>query len=386
MAVAQLYHWFATTERVVTLFSQGVNQSSSGTDKVNSIVDCHLATGRIGSPGMGPFSLTGQPNAMGGREVGGLANTLAAHMDFGAEACDRVERFWGAPAIARAPGLKAVDLFQAVGEERIQAVWIMATNPAVSLPDAFAAHRALQRCGLVVVSDCVRRTDTADRADVLLPAATWGEIDGTVTNSERCISRQRPFMRPPGEARPDWWIITQVAHRMGFADAFPYRGPAGIFREHAAFSTFENAGARAFNIGGLAAVDDDAYDTMTPIQWPVPAGRRQGTPTPVRQPAVRPPDHRGRFAASSLGYWVSVRGHHFWRYELAGVAKPDDWSMWATCLMGGTAGCSSTRSRRPGVTAPRASPTTDWWRVCSHHRITTCRPGRGWHASSPMTA
>jgi assimilatory nitrate reductase catalytic subunit len=299
--VGRFYRRFARTERVVTLWSQGVNQSSSGTDKGNAIVNCHLGTGRIGRPGMGPFSITGQPNAMGGREVGGLSSTLAAHMDFTPEALERVGRFWGAPALPSAPGLKAVDLFRAVGEGRVKAVWIMATNPLVSLPGLAGVRDALRRCELVIVSDSQRHTDTTAFAHVLLPAATWGEKSGTVTNSERRISRQRAFTEAPGEARPDWWIITQVARRLGHAAAFPYESPAEIFREHARLSAFENDGGRDFDIGGLADLDDAAYDSLTPIQWPQPAGRH----------APRRPFADGRFnraGGKALMVAVAPRG------------------------------------------------------------------------------
>jgi assimilatory nitrate reductase catalytic subunit len=265
----RFYRLFADTDRVVTLYSQGVNQWTCGTDKVNAIINCHLATGRIGLPGAGPFSLTGQPNAMGGREVGGLANQLAAHMGFEPESVARVGGFWKAPRMARAPGLKAVDLFRALDEGRIRALWVMATNPAVTLPDADRVRRALAGCGLLVVSDCVRRTETADLADVLLPAAGWGEKDGTVTNSERRISRQRAFREPPGEARPDWWIVSRVAQRMGFGEAFEYGSPAAIFREHAALSGLDNTGRRDFDISALADLDDGAYARLRPVQWPV---------------------------------------------------------------------------------------------------------------------
>ncbi|RPI58854.1 MAG: nitrate reductase, partial [Lysobacterales bacterium] len=270
--VLEFYRWFADTPATVTAFSQGVNQSTSGTDKVNAIVNVHLATGRIGKPGMGPFSLTGQPNAMGGREVGGLANQLAAHMDFAPESVDRVGRFWSAPRVAANAGLKAVDLFDAVERGAVKAIWIMSTNPVVSMPDAERVRRALAKCDLVVVSDCVRDTDTTRCAHVLLPAATWGEKSGTVTNSERRISRQRRFLPVPGEAQPDWWIVAQVARRMGFAAAFDYDSPAAIFREHARLSAFENDGARSFDIGAVASLSDADYDSLLPFQWPRPAG------------------------------------------------------------------------------------------------------------------
>ncbi|HSC16110.1 MAG TPA: molybdopterin-dependent oxidoreductase, partial [Gammaproteobacteria bacterium] len=243
-----------------------------GTDTVNALTNLHLATGQIGRPGAGPFSLTGQPNAMGGREVGGLANQLAAHMDFLPDNVERVARFWGSSRVAAKPGLKAVELFEAVERGAVKAVWIMSTNPVVSMPDAERVRRALRGCELVVVSDCVADTDTTRCAHVLLPAAAWGEKSGTVTNSERRISRQRSFMPLPGEAQPDWWIVAQVAKRMGFRAAFDYSGPAAIFREHARLSAFENGGARAFDIGAVADITDADYETLQPFQWPRPAG------------------------------------------------------------------------------------------------------------------
>jgi assimilatory nitrate reductase catalytic subunit len=292
--LARFYDWFAATERAVTLYSQGVNQSSSGTDKVNAILNCHIATGRIGRPGMGPLSLTGQPNAMGGREVGGLANQLAAHMRFTDADIDRVRRFWDAPRLATGPGLKAVDLFEAVLDGRVKALWILGTNPAASMPRAGRVRQALAACPFVVVSDCWP-TDTTSCADVILPAAGWGEKDGTVTNSERCISRQRPFRAPPGAAKPDWWALAETARRMGWGRAFGYRKPADIFREHAGLSAFENGGGRIFYLGALAELSDEAYDRLQPVQWPVrpdaPGGTRRVTDLKTRlvPTAYRPP-------------------------------------------------------------------------------------------------
>jgi assimilatory nitrate reductase catalytic subunit len=276
--LVRFYRLFARTEKTVTAWSQGVNQSSAGTDKVNAIINLHLATGRIGRPGMGPLSLTGQPNAMGGREVGGLANQLAAHLEFGDESARQIlAEFWHAPRLAERPGLKAVELFEAVGDGRIQALWIIATNPVVSLPDSNSVRRALNRCPFVVVSDCEDRTDLKKFAQVRLPALGWGEKDGTVTNSERCISRQRAFLKAPGEARPDWWAICQVARRMGYGEAFAYEGPDAIFREHATLSGFRNGGRRLFDIGVLAGLDRAGYDALGPIQWPVTEARPGGT-------------------------------------------------------------------------------------------------------------
>ena len=267
--VEAFFGLFATHPRVVTLFSQGVNQSSCGTDKGNSIINCHLLTGRIGQPGMGPFSITGQPNAMGGREVGGLANQLAAHMEIANPAHrELLGQFWQSDVIPDRPGLKAVDLFRAVEAGDVRAVWIMATNPAVSLPDSGQVRRALARCECVVVSDCVAVNDTLSYADIRLPALAWGEKDGTVTNSERRISRQRAFLAPPGEARPDWWIISEVGRRMGYS-GFAYDGAAEIFDEHARLSGFGNGGARDFDISGLAGLSRQAFDGLLPVQWPV---------------------------------------------------------------------------------------------------------------------
>ncbi len=268
--VLRFYDSFARTERVMTLYSQGVNQSANGADKVNAILNCHLATARIGRAGMGPFSLTGQPNAMGGREVGGLANQLAAHMGFEPESVDRVGRFWKASQVARTPGYKAVDLFEAAADGRLKAIWIAATNPANSMPRADLVRDALRACPLVIVSDAWP-TDTTALADIVLPAAGWAEKDGTVTNSERRISRQRRFRATPGEARPDWWMFAEVGKRMGWRDAFAFETPAAIFREHAALTAFENNGQRRLDLGALASLDDDAYEALDPVQWPCPA-------------------------------------------------------------------------------------------------------------------
>ena len=225
---------------------------------------------------MGPFSLTGQPNAMGGREVGGLANQLAAHMAFTPVDVDRVRRFWNAPNIAAKPGHKAVDMFEAVADGRVKAIWIAATNPADSMPRAGRVREALAKCPLVIVSDAWP-TDTTALARLVLPATAWGEKDGTVTNSERLISRQRAFRPAPGEAKPDWWMFAEVARRMGWDKEFCFTGGADIFREHAALSSFENDGARVFDIGALADLDKAAYDALAPVQWPCPKFRRGTT-------------------------------------------------------------------------------------------------------------
>jgi len=263
----QLRDWIIDHQRMVTLFSQGINQSSSGTDKGNAIINLHLLTGRIGKPGMGSFSITGQPNAMGGREVGGLANQLAAHVDFSdAERVDLVHGFWKSTSPAPGQGLKAVDLFAAVRSGRIKALLIMATNPLVSLPDVDAIKKNLPDDLFVVVVDCIRETPTTAIADVLLPALAWGEKDGTVTNSERRVSRQRPFLPSPGEARPDWWIFSELGKRLGHGDAFAYETPADIFREHAALA---RAVDRDLDFGDPVTIDNDAYEAWEPAAWPL---------------------------------------------------------------------------------------------------------------------
>ncbi|MBN9671024.1 nitrate reductase [Roseibium aggregatum] len=267
--IALFYKMVLKTEKTVTLYSQGVNQSVVGTDKVNAIINTHLATGRIGRPGMGPFSITGQPNAMGGREVGGLANMLAAHMALeNPHHRQIVQEFWNSPEMASKPGLKAVDLFKEIRAGKIKALWIMATSPVDSLPDADSVAEALEICPFVAVSEVTRAADTVRYADVLLPAAAWGEKDGTVTNSERRISRQRSFLDLPGEVRPDWWQITQVARKMGFGAGFAYEDPAAIFREHAALSDYKNGGTRDFDIGAYRTVSGTTYDALAPFQWP----------------------------------------------------------------------------------------------------------------------
>ncbi|MCI1000445.1 nitrate reductase [Ochrobactrum sp. C6C9] len=297
----EFFRLFETTDKTVTCYSQGVNQSSSGTDKVNAIINCHLATGRIGRPGMGPFSLTGQPNAMGGREVGGLANMLAAHMAIeNADDRDRVQRFWSSPTIATKPGLKAVDMFRAVADGRIKALWVMATNPVVSMPDADAVEAAIAACPFVVVSDIMQDTDTTRHAHVLLPSLGWGEKDGTVTNSERRISRQRAFLTAPGEARADWWQLAEVARRMNHAAPFNYSGSAAIFAEHAALSAFENDGCRDFDIGAFEEIGLAAYDAMTPFQWPKASDSAEPASRFFAKGGYFHPDRRARFIATTV--------------------------------------------------------------------------------------
>jgi assimilatory nitrate reductase catalytic subunit len=285
--VEAFYSIFARHDRTVTAFSMGVNQSSSGTDKANAIINTHLLTGRIGKPGAGPFSLTGQPNAMGGREAGGLANMLAAHMDIENAAHQNiVQSFWKSPTIATTPGLKAVDLFKALHDGRIKALWIMGTNPAVSMPDAGFIAEGLRRCDFVAVSDVMANTQTNQYANVVLPAQGWGEKDGTVTNSERCISRQRSFAAPLGQARPDWRIICHVAKAMGF-DGFEFQNASEIFEEHVALTQQGNHGKRKLDLAAWSGAD---YDSLNPGQW--------GGARPFSDGQFQTSDSRARFVAT----------------------------------------------------------------------------------------
>jgi len=296
---ADLLALVATSERMITLFSQGANQSRSGTDKGNAIINLHLATGHINRPGAGPFSITGQPNAMGGREVGGLANMLACHLGFADEERAAVSAFWQTGRLAKGPGLKAVDLFEAVHRGEIKFIWIMATNPAVSMPEATRVREALARCETVVVSDVLEDTDTARFAHIRLPALGWGEKDGTVTNSERVISRQRALFAAPGEARADWRIITDVAGAMGHAAAFDYPNAASVFREYASMTALAAARGRKLDLTALAGLSDAAFDALEPLRWggahpladgyPTPSGKGRLVPVaPPPQPVADP--------------------------------------------------------------------------------------------------
>jgi assimilatory nitrate reductase catalytic subunit len=315
---------WAGSEKVVTVYSQGINQSDTGTDKVNAILNCHLATGRIGKPGMGPFSVTGQPNAMGGREVGGMANTLACHLEIENPAHRAaVQGFWASPRMADRPGLKAVDMFRAVEDGRIKALWILHTNPVVSMPEADRVARAIAGCDFVAVSDIWAGTDTARLADVLLPATGWGEKDGTVTNSERCISRQRAFLPAPGETRADWWQMAQVAQRMGFA-GFDWATPAAIFDEHAALSGVAGRLGSDFDISGLVGA---GYD-FAPVIWPQ-AAKKAGRFFADGQ--FHTPDARARMIAVNAQLPVAASGAHPYRLNTGRIR--DQWhSMTRTAM------------------------------------------------------
>ena len=263
------FQLFATNEKVVSVFSQGINQSTMGCDQASAIINCHLITNRIGRPGMGPLAITGQPNAMGGREVGGMATSLAAHLaieDSGAR--QLVGDFWQSDKLNSQPGKTAGEIFDAIDAGKIKAVWIMATNPLATMPNVNKIKAALNRCPLVVVSESFATSDTLEYADVIFPAAPWGEKSGTVTNGERRISRQRAFMPAFQQSQRDWWIICQVARAMGFGKAFGYQHESEIFAEYAALTekAFESTGS--FSLAALTKIDRKRYDSLMPFQWP----------------------------------------------------------------------------------------------------------------------
>ncbi|MEW6464653.1 MAG: molybdopterin-dependent oxidoreductase [Pseudomonadota bacterium] len=288
--------WFATSPATLSLYCQGLNQSSSGTAKNAALINLHLATGHIGKPGAGPFSLTGQPNAMGGREVGGLANLLSAHRDM-ANPAHRAEvaALWGVPAVPAKPGKTALEMFEAAADGEVKALWIVCTNPAQSMPDQTTVRRALQRAEFVVVQEAFATSATCDFADVLLPATTWGEKDGTVTNSERRISRVRAAMPPAGEAQHDWRIAVDVARRLevqlrpGRPSLFPYETPEAIWNEHR-----ESTRGRDLDITGLSY---RLLETHGPQFWPLPEGCTHGKPRLYEDGVFPTPDGRASFAA-----------------------------------------------------------------------------------------
>jgi len=289
-------HWFSSARAALSLYCMGLNQSACGTDKNAALINLHLATGQIGRPGAGPFSLTGQPNAMGGREVGAMANLLIGHRDL-AESSDRAEvaRLWGVPAIPAHPGKTAIEMFDALRRGAIKAVWVACTNPAQSMPDQTAVRAALSRAELVVLQDTYADTDTAPYADVLLPAAGGGEKEGTVTNSERRISRVRAAVAAPGQARPDWRIVCDFAMRLerklhGYASTlFAFDTPRQIFNEYREFTRGRNT-----DITGLGYA---TLDAKGPQQWPYAVGARQGQARLYESGVFATASGRARFAA-----------------------------------------------------------------------------------------
>jgi anaerobic selenocysteine-containing dehydrogenase len=280
---------FGTARAALTLWSMGINQSHVGTDKNAAILNLHLATGQIGRPGAGPFSLTGQPNAMGGRETGGLSHLLPGYRSV-EDPDDRaaVEEAWGVPAgrIAPRPGRPALEIFEGLAAGEVKAVWILCTNPAASMPEPALVASALGRAELVIVQDSYHPTETTRFADILLPAAQWPEKDGVMTNSERRVTYLPKLLDPPGEALPDAVILTRFAHAMGWQRAFPYACAAEIFDEFAALTS----GTRC----DMAGLGHARLQAEGPLQWPCPTPEHPGTERLYTDARFAHPDGRAR--------------------------------------------------------------------------------------------
>ena len=273
--IVALATWWKASKATLSLYCQGLNQSSSGTDKNAALINLHLATAQIGKVGAGPFSLTGQPNAMGGREVGGLANLLPGHRDvMNPEHRAEIAKLWGIDALPPVPGKTAVEMFDAVKRGEIKLLWIACTNPAQSMPDLRAVAESFENAECVIVQEAFRTTESAKLADVLLPASTWGEKHGTVTNSERRVTHVNPVLPPPGEARHDWDIVVEFARRLEAKlrpdqpTLFPYESPEDIFKEHV-----ETTRGRDLDITGMSYA---LLDADGPQQWPLAAGQTHG--------------------------------------------------------------------------------------------------------------
>ena len=301
-----------SSHATLSLYCQGLNQSSSGTAKNAALINLHLATGQIGKAGAGPFSLTGQPNAMGGREVGGLANLISAHRDMANPAhCQEVAKLWGIADVPSKPGKTAVEMFEAAADGEIKALWIACTNPAQSMPNQATVRRALERAEFVVVQEAFATAETCAFADLLLPATTWGEKEGTVTNSERRITRVRAAVPPPGQARNDWQIVVDLAQRLKEAPGIAvdksnlhmaYTTPEEIWLEHRASTR-----GRDLDITGMR------YDLLqeTPLQWPMPEGALQGKARLYEDGVYPTASGRAKFAAITYVPTSEVRESRF---------------------------------------------------------------------------
>jgi assimilatory nitrate reductase catalytic subunit len=349
----QATHWFAGVPdhnktntpnpawRTLSLYCQGLNQSSSGTAKNASLINLHLATAQIGKAGAGPFSLTGQPNAMGGREVGGLANLISAHRDMSKpEHRAEVAALWGIDDVPSKPGKTAVEMFEAAADGEIKALWIACTNPAQSMPDQATVRRALERAEFVVVQEAFATAETCDFADLLLPATTWGEKEGTVTNSERRITRVRAAVPAPGQAKHDWQIVVDLAARLReelgvTAYSTPskartslhmaYTSPEEIWLEHR-----ESTRGRDLDITGLSY----AHLDESPEQWPMREGATQGQARLYEDGLFATANGRAKFAALPYVPTAEVRESRF-PFSLNTGRLRDQWhGMTRTGLVG----------------------------------------------------
>ena len=319
----QAAEWFGAEPAALSLYCMGLNQSSHGTDKNLALINLHLATGQIGRPGTGPFSLTGQPNAMGGREVGGMATMLAAHRDI-ANPVHRaeVEQLWGIDKLSNRPGLPAIAMFDALLSGHIKAVWIVCTNPVHSMPDIEKIRKALDCAEFVVVQEAFMQTDTVPYADVILPACSWAEKSGTVTNSERRISLVRQAITAPGEARPDWWIANDIAARIQerlqpqIRSLFPFDSPETIFEEHKKLTI-----GRDLDIGGLSYA---LLDTQGPQQWPFYVGQHSGQTRRYQDGVFATENGRAQFHATRYAPVAEATSARFPFHLITGRLR-DQW-------------------------------------------------------------
>src|SRR5574343_50079 len=315
--------WFATSAATLSLYCQGLNQSSNGTAKNAALINLHLATAQIGKPGAGPLSLTGQPNAMGGREVGGMANLLSAHRDLGnPQHRAEVAALWDVPEVPAQPGLTAVEMFEAAADGQLKALWIACTNPAQSMPDQKTVRRAFERAQFVIVQEAFETAATCELADLLLPATTWGEKEGTVTNSERRITRVRAAVQPAGQARHDWQIACAIGQRLAMALDRPqdarlldYASPEAIWNEHR-----ESTRGRDLDITGLSYAQLEA----TPAQWPRPEGQAQSQARLYTDGRFAMVDGRARFAAVRWEPVAEERVSHY-PFSLTTGRLRDQW-------------------------------------------------------------
>lgn len=306
----QCAEWVGTAPSFLSLWCMGLNQSTAGSAKNSALINLHLATGQIGRPGAGPFSLTGQPNAMGGRETGSLSNLLPGHREAAnAEHRAEVAAYWGVEQLPTSTGLSAIELFEQVRSGKIKALWIACTNPAQSMPDQNAVRAALQTCPFVVLQEAFRTTETAAFADLLLPAASWGEKDGLVTNSERRISHVRQAIVAPGEARPDWAITVDFAQRLekylrpGQPSLFAFETPAQLFDEYKQLTR-----GRDLDLSGIS---HGLIDRIGPQQWPFPANASEGTARLYGDGVFPTANGRAQFIADPFRAAKEQRDAHF---------------------------------------------------------------------------
>lgn len=305
------------SKRVLSMWSMGLNQSSEGTAKVRTLINLHLMTGNIGKPGAGPFSLTGQPNAMGGREAGGLSHLLPGYRSVkNSQHRAEVEQFWGLPTgqIAATPGRTAWEMITGLEQGEVEMLWIAATNPVVSMPDLERTKAALRRSPFTVYQEAYYPTETSAFAHVLLPAAQWSEAPGTMTNSERRVTLSPQFRTPPGEARPDWVIFSEVGQRLGFGKLFAFNNVAEV---HAEFVQLTQG--RPCDMTGIS---HERLAKAGPLQWPCSADEV------ISEVSGEPHPRVSRFAAKRL--YTNLRFHtpdgraRFAAYHSRGLAEPPD--------------------------------------------------------------